>query len=125
MEWFILNLIGAILQTWFITYLLDIKNNIYWFSRILMVVINMIVVTMYVLFDFYDVSLSLILFVLNFVLGCLLSYNKKSEILFVVILERVYSLTMFVLLLSINEILEFNYLIIHLRFFIFFLVYYF
>lgn len=106
MEWFILNLIGAILQTWFITYLLDIKNNIYWFSRILMVVINMIVVTMYVLFDFYDVSLSLILFVLNFVLGCLLSYNKKSEILFVVILERVYSLTMFVLLLSINEILR-------------------
>ena len=79
MEWFMLHLIGAIFQPWFIPYLLDSKNNIYWFSRILMVVINMIVVTMYVLFDFYDVSLSLILFVLNFVLGCLLSYNKKVK----------------------------------------------
>ena len=104
MAWLGLNIISSLLQTWFITYLLDIRKNMCWLYRILMVMINVGIVTIYGFIDFSGISLSYIFIFLNFVLGCIFTHNRKSEILFVVILESVYSLTMNILLLFIDEL---------------------
>lgn len=104
MEWISLNIIGSLLQTWFVTELLDIKKNMSWFYRIVMVIINVSIVTIYGLTDISDIPLVFILFILNFILAYIFTYNKISEILFVVMLENMYSLTMNIILLFINEL---------------------
>lgn len=104
MEWIGLNVIGSLLQTWFVTELLDIKKNMSWFYRIVMVIINVSIVTVYGLTDISDIPLVYMLFVLNFILAYIFTYNKVSEILFVVMLENMYSLTMNIILLFINEL---------------------
>ena len=88
MEWIGLNVIGSLLQTWFVTELLDIKKNMSWFYRIVMVIINVSIVTIYGLTDISDIPLVFILFILNFILAYIFTYNKVSEILFVVMLEN-------------------------------------
>lgn len=65
MEWISLNIIGSLLQTWFVTELLDIKKNMSWFYRIVMVIINVSIVTIYGLTDISDIPLVFILFILN------------------------------------------------------------
>ena len=104
MEWIGLNVICSLLQTWFVTELLDIKKNMSWFYRIVMVIINVSIVTIYGLTDISDIPLVFILFILNFILAYIFTYNKVSEILFVVMLENMYSLTMNIILLFINEL---------------------
>ena len=110
MEWIGLNVISSLLQTWFITELLDIKKNMSWFYRITMVIMNVGIVTVYGLTDIFDIPLSYVFIVLNIILACIFTYNKISEIVFVVILESIYSLTMNIMLLFINKLflLEFN-----------------
>ena len=112
MEWIGLNVISSLLQTWFITELLDIKKNMSWFYRITMVIMNVGIVTVYGLTDIFDIPLSYVFIVLNIILACIFTYNKISEIVFVVILESIYSLTMNIMLLFINS------MIIMLSFFI-------
>lgn len=120
MEWLITNIIGTFLLIWFITSLLDMKTKRICICRILMIIIDLCTIISATHLYIYGLQLTMTLFVINCLLGYIFSYNQTSEIIFIIILEMVYSLTIQILTMFLNNIypLHFFNLTIYILYFI-------
>lgn len=109
MEWFITNIINAILLTWFITSLLDMKTKKKWLCIIFMIIGDLSAIIIATHLYIYGFHLAIILFFINCLISYIFSYNQLSEIIFIVILEMVYSLTIQILTIFLNNIYPFPF----------------